>query len=237
MLYAPWRFISVSALLAGIYAAGGCAGNRTLTDADRANLRSQPSIQVIRYATPAPSVEAPRSNVTPATNVEHPATPAGTGIESNPGGYDPTLDLSRRFSGMLMRRAGLKNLRLEREPAPLPPAKDARSIQSRYKNGAVLEVWIDNWGFRSVPAEVKTYTPTLHARARLTRVQDGKVLWNGGSCTYVNTGKTTSDRIDLAGLKSKDSKKAQAKFRQVMGQVADHCAQQLLRDYSGTGVR
>lgn len=234
MFHRPRPLIAVSTLLAGILAAGGCAGNRTLTDADRANLRSQPSIRIIHYATPIPSVEAPKVNVAPESSTRLLTAPTGNEIQDNLGGYDPTLDLSRRFSGMLTRSAGLRNLRLEREPASLPPAKDARGFQSRYKNGAVLEVWIDHWGFRPVPADVKIYTPTFNARARLTRVQDGQVLWNGGSCHYVNTGKTTSDRIDLANFKSRDDKKARAKFRQVMGQAADYCAQQLLRDYSGT---
>lgn len=234
MFHHRLRLIAVSALLAGISAAGGCAGNRSLNDADRADLRNQPVIQVLHYVTPPPSVDAPKANVAPQAIDKLQAAPTGNDIQMNLGGYDPTLDLSRRFSGMLARSAGLKNLRLDRETAPLPRAMDAKGFQTRYKNGAVLEVWIDDWGFRHVPADLKTYTPTFNARARLTRMQDGQVLWNAGRCSYAGTGKNFNDRIVLADLKSKGGKRAQAKFRQVMGQVADHCAQQLLRDYSGT---
>ncbi len=222
MFRRAWRFVAVSTLIAGVVAAGGCAGKRTLTDADRAGLRNLPAIQVVHYATPVPSVETPRT----------PAAPTGNDIQNSLGGYDPTLDLARRFSGMLSRSAGLKNLRLVRETEPLPPLKDATGFQDRYRNGAVLEVWIEDWGFRPVPADRKNYILSLDAKARLMRMQDGRVLWNTGNCSHAGTGKNSGERIVLADLKSVDNKKALARFRQVMGQVADNCARQLLRDYS-----
>jgi len=234
MLHPVWRLIVVSMLLTGMAAAGGCASRRSLTDADRAELRNQPVIHVVHYATPTPTVQAPKAHVAPYTNIKLHETPTGSEIQENLGGYDPTLDLARRFGGVLTRSAGLKNLRIERDADPLPPLKDAKGFQTRYKNGAVLEVWVERWGFHYVPVDWKTYTLTLSAKARLTRAQDGQVLWSTGSCGYASAGKTFDDRIVLSDLKSNNSKKAQAKFRQAMGQIADNCAQQLLQDYSKT---
>lgn len=229
------RQAAVLAVIVGVTLISGCATRKQfLSDTDRASLRSQPAITVVHYVTPLPEVQAPKAHVAPYTNVKLHDTPTGAEIQSNLGSYDPTVEVAHKFSTALARSAGLKNLRLERDAAALPPVKDPKALQLRFKSGMVMELWIERWGFHYVPIDWKTYTMTLHAKARLTRIQDGKVIWNTGDCHYAGTGNGYNDRIVLADLKSSESKKAQAKFKQVMGQIADGCAQQLMQDYAAS---
>lgn len=229
------NYIAVLAVVIGATLLNGCATKKHyLNDTDRAGLRSQPTIAVVHYATPLPEVQAPKAHVAPHTNIKLHDTPTGAEIQSNLGSYDPTVEVAQRFSTALARSAGLKNLRMEHEAAALPPVKDPKALQGRYKNGVVMEIWIERWGFHYVPVDWKTYTLTLSAKARLTRVADGQVLWNTGDCHYAGTGNNYNDRIVLADLKSSESRKTQAKFKQVMGQIADGCAQQLLQDYAAS---
>lgn len=209
-----------------------CAAKRiALSDADRAGLRSLPAIHVVHYATPLPEVQPPAVNRRRAKVSLHDA-PSGAEIQSNLGHYDPTYEVAQRFAGTLSKRAGLNNLKLSREAAPLPVVKDPASHKERYKNGAVLEVWIDRWGFHYTPIDWKTYTLTLSAKARLSRLEDGRVLWNTGDCGYAGSGAGYDDRIVLADLKSSDSRKAQAKIRQTVARIADECARQLMQDFA-----
>jgi len=109
---------------------------------------------------------------------------------------------------------------------------DGGFFKDKFKSGSVLEVWVERWGFQFTPIDWETYSITLRARARLTRLDDGKTLWNTGDCSWSGSGNTYGDRIKLADLKTSESKKVQAKIRQTIGHIAQACARQLMQDYS-----
>lgn len=205
--------------------------NIFLNDAERAGLRRQPAIHVVHYSTPLPEVRPPSVNRHYARVKLHDA-PSGAEIQSNLGNFDPTLEVTQRFVNILSKRAGLGNLRTERDAAPLPVLKDLDQFKAKYKNGVVLEVWIPRWGFHFTPIDWKTYTLTLNAQARLSRVENGKLLWTVGKCSYGGSGNTYADRIVLTDLKTSESKKVQTKIRQTVGRIADECARQLMQDFS-----
>lgn len=202
-----------------------------LNDAERAALRKQPAIHVVHYTTPLPEVRPP-SVRRHYVNVKLHDTPTGAEIQSNLGNFDPTLELTQRFVAILSKRAGLANLRTEREAAPLPVLKDLDQYKGKYKNGVVLEVWIPRWGFHFTPIDWKTYSITLSAQARMSRVENGKLIWTVGKCGYGGSGNTYDDRIVLSDLKTSESKKVQAKIKQTVTRIAEACASQLMQDFS-----
>lgn len=224
------RAVLAVVLLAGLLPA--CASKHVyLNDSERAALRKQPAIHVVHYVTPTPEVRPPSVKRSYARVKLH-DTPNGVEIQSNLGNYDPTLEVANQFTKALARSAGLGNLRTEREATPLPVAGDGGFFRDKFRTGAVLEVWIERWGFQFTPIDWETYTITLRARARLTRLDDGKTLWNTGDCSWSGSGNTYSDRIVLADLKTSESRKVQAKIRQTVGNIAVACANQLMQDYS-----
>ncbi len=220
------------AVLAFMVLLPACASKQIyLDDPERAALRKQPAIHVVHYVTPTPEVRPPtvsRSYV----KVKLHDTPNGVEIQSNLGNYDPALEVASQFAKTLAKSAGLGNLRTERAATPLPVVSDAGIFKDKLKNGSVLEIWIERWGFQYTPIDWQTYTITMQVRSRLTRLEDGKTLWNIGRCGYGGSGNTYSERIVLADLKTSESKKVQAKIKQTVSNIAAECARQLLHDYS-----
>ena len=221
--------ITVLAFLALLPA---CASRQIyLDDSERAALRKQPVIHVVHYSTPTPEVRPPTARRSYVKIKLHDA-PNGVEIQSNLGNYDPALEVSNQFSRALTKSAGLGNLRADREATPLPVVSDTSIFKDKFKSGSVLEVWVERWGFQFTPIDWQTYTITMQVRSRLTRLDDGKTLWNMGRCSYGGSGNTYSDRIVLADLKTSESKKVQAKIKQTVSNIAAECARQLLQDYS-----
>jgi len=220
------------AVLAFMLLLPACASKQIyLDDNERAALRKQPAIHVVHYATPTPEVRPPTARRSYVKIKLHDA-PNGVEIQSNLGNYDPALEVSNQFTKVLAKSAGLGNLRTEREATPLPVVSDTGIFKDKFKSGSVLEVWIERWGFHFTPIDWQTYTITMQVRSRLTRLEDGKTLWNMGRCGYGGSGNTYSERIVLADLKTSESKKVQAKIKQTVVNIAAECSRQLLQDYS-----
>ncbi len=209
-----------------------CASRQIfLDDSERAALRKLPAIHIVHYATPTPQVNPPIVKHSYVQIKLH-DTPSGAEIQSKLGSYDPNREVTNQFVKALATSAGLGNLRTERKAAPLPVISDAGILKEKYKNGSVLEVWIERWGFYFTPVDWQTYAITMQVRSRLTRLEDGKTLWNVGSCGYGGSGNTYRERIVLDDLKTSESKKVQDKIKETVTHIAEECARQLLHDYS-----
>jgi hypothetical protein len=121
---------------------------------------------------------------------------------------------------------------MQKEVTPLPVVKDGGSYKDTLKTGSVLEVWVERYMYAFVPVDWQTYSVLVKGRARITRLDDGKVLWNTGECSSGGSGNNTyGDRLVLSELKTSESKKAQAKIKQTLNAAAQQCARQLVQDY------
>lgn len=209
-----------------------CASKKIyLNDSERAALRKQPAIHVVHYLTPTPEVKPPSVRRHYVTVKLH-EVPTGADIESNVK-VDLTLEMTNALTQALAKEAGLSNLRVAREVTPLPVVKDGSSHKDKFKTGSVLEVWVDRYAYSYTPVDWQTYTILVRGRARLTRLDDGKTLWNTGECTWGGSGNNTyGDRLVLGELKTSESKKVQAKIKQTLNAVAQQCARQLVQDFN-----
>ncbi|HEY0722050.1 MAG TPA: hypothetical protein VGE50_12440 [Gammaproteobacteria bacterium] len=218
--------------LIAISLAGCSSHNVYLDDATRSDLRNSPTIYMVHYVTPEPRVNPPRVHVAPYANVALHDTPSGADIQSHLKDFDPADEVAQRFAKTLDTSSGLHNIKQIHEAEPLPVVSDLKTYQNKFKDGYLMEIWIDNWSFNYIPMDWKTYGITLSARARLSHVEDGRIVWNTGHCSYGGSGNNYNDRIILDDLKTAEKKKTQAKIRQTVEHISDECSRELLRRYS-----
>jgi hypothetical protein len=215
----PIRAGALATMLCSVLvSACGTPGVR-LSDADRASLDNQPAIQVLHYETPLPGIKAGSKNPSPsAFDIRKHAA------------ADPAALIAQSFSRLLGKKEKLNNLKVESRHLPLPVAKDASIYREQYRRDLVLELWVDEWSFRPLPADTKTYLMTLNARSRLTRVEDGRVLWSTGRCSVGGNNGSNRD-MRLAGTELTGG----TRLRKLLAGARDECARQLLRDFDVNG--
>lgn len=185
-----------------------------LSDSERADLKNQPAISVLHYQTPLPTVQAGGRT----------APPSAAAVRKH-AGVDPALLIAQGFSRMLGKRDKLKNLQVETRYLNLPVADNARSFRTLYPHGLVLELWVDDWTFNPLPADSRTWLMTLGLQSRLSRIDDGQILWSTGRCAVGgHTAKNRDWRLAQAELTSG------ARLRKLLAMARDECARQLMRD-------
>lgn len=204
-------------LIGALTLLGACTQGVRLSEDDRAGLAGQPAIHVRHYETPLPRLKAGATATapTPAAVRKHAAA-------------DPAALLAQNFSRLIGKKEKLKNLHIEPRALPRPVAKDANAYREKYRRGLVLEFWVDEWSFAPLATDFKTYAMTLVARSRLTRVEDGRVLWSTGGCNA--DGHNNNRELRLAEKELTTG----TKLRKLLVAARDECARQLLRDF---GVR
>jgi|GEM_PF-2773481 len=208
-------------VLCGLLVSACATQGVRLTDADRASLARQPAIQVLHYETPLPEIK---------TGGKDPA-PAAFDIRRH-AAADPAALIAQGFSRLLGKKEKLRNLRLESRHLPRPVAKDVGLYRGQYRRGLVLELWVEEWSFSPLPTNTRTYLMTLGARGRLTRIEDGRVLWSTGRCSV--GGSTANNReLRLAGTELTGG----TKLRKLLADARDECARQLIRDFSAAEAR
>lgn len=199
--------------LLGLGLLAACATGTRLSDPDRARLGKEAVIPVLVYESPLPRIQAASTSDAPV--------PAEV---RRVAGSDPALLVAQGFTRLLEKKYKLKNLRVEARLQPRPVADSARSHLARYQSGLLLELWVEQWGVQATRGEPNVYKLTLNARARLTQMSDGRVLWSSGRCT-VGAGNNNDWRVAAAELKQA------ARLRKILAAVRDECARQLLRDF------
>lgn len=191
-----------------------------LSDSERANLDRQPAIYVLHYQSPAPVVLAGGKNPPPTATEVH-----------KHAGADPAALVAQSFSRLLAKKEKLDNLHVEPRHLPLPVATDTRLFRDKFRNGLVLELWVSEWNFSPLPADTKTYLMTLNLRSRLSRVDNGQILWSTGSCSVGgNTAGNRDMRLTRTELTSG------TRLRKLLATARDECARQLLRDLDNRGA-
>lgn len=213
---APAHNGALAVLLCGLLVSACATPGVRLADADRASLATQPAIQVLHYETPLPAIKSGGKNPPPAASQVRRHAAA-----------DPAALIALNFSRLLGRKEKIKNLHIESRHLPLPVVKDASSYREKYRRGLVLELWVTEWSFSPLPADTRTYQMTLHARSRLARVEDGRVLWSTRGCSVGGNNASNRDmRLAEAELTGG------MRLRKLLAAARDECTRQLLRDFS-----
>lgn len=205
-----------SILLLVIWQLAACAAGVRLSNAERAGLAQQKVIHVLHYETALPRIEgrAKTGLPTAAAVRRHAAA-------------DPAAVVAQSFSRLLAKKEMLKNLRVEPRHLSLPVAKNAVTYREKFRHGLVLELWTNTWTFAALPADTKTYAMILGLSGRLTRLEDGHVLWSTGHC---NMDGNNNRELRLLGTELTSG----TRLRKLLAAARDECARQLVRDF---GVR
>jgi hypothetical protein len=205
----PWTPACVC--LIGLLVAG-CAHGVRLSDADRAQLNSAPRIHVLPYETPLPRLKlaGERAPPTPTEIRRHAAA-------------DPATLVARSFAFLLGKKERLKNLRLETHRPP-PRVKSAADYSKDHWRGLALDLWVEDWTFEELAGEPDRFNMRLTARARLARIDDGRVLWSTGRCSLGGNGQ----ELHL----SKAELTRGTRLRKLLTYTREECARQLIRDFS-----
>lgn len=202
------------AIVAALLLPAGCGHDGVrLAASERNSLDEQPAIHVLHYATPLPVLKA--SNKTPPPRPETIRRAVGA---------DPAALVAAGFSRLIGRRQKLRNLKLESQSLPRPVAGSALGHKPKYRRGLALELWLDTWAFEAVAGAPGQYGMRLAARARLSRLDDGQVLWSTGQCR-VDGARGRDYRLAVADLDNA------VKLRKLLAAARDECARQLARDF------
>lgn len=190
----------------------GCVHDVRLSDADRAQLDHAARIHVLPYETPLPRFKVAGHNPspTPAEIRRHAAA-------------DPATLVGQGFVTLLAKKERLRNLHLENR-RPRPVAKSARDYGQQHWRGLALDLWVDDWAFEELAGEPDHYSMRLTARARLARIDDGRVLWSTGRCSVGGTSREL--RLSKAELTQG------MRLRKLLTYTREECARQLFRDFS-----
>jgi len=190
----------------------GCAHGVRLSDADREHLDDAPRIYVLPYETPLPHLKLASRNAppTPAEIRRHAAA-------------DPATNVAQGFVYLLDKKEKLRNLHLETH-RPLPVAKSATDYSKHRWRCLALDLWVDDWAFEERAGEPGSYRMRLTARARLARIDDGRVLWSTGRCSVGgNGGELRLSKAELA---------RGTRLRKLLTYTREECARQLFRDFT-----
>lgn len=207
------RPVTTALFLAALLAACSSPGVR-LSDADRRDLDGQPAIYVQHYETPLPAVKA-GSKAKPPAPAEVRRTVAA----------DPAALIAQGFAHVIGRKEKLRNLHVETKRLAPPVAESATAYKPRHRRGLALDLWVDEWTFAAV---ADGYAMRLSARARLARIDDGRVLWSSGHCRIGDGGSARETRLTRAELVSG------TRLRRVVASARDECVRQLTRDFYET---
>jgi hypothetical protein len=209
-----WRR-PVAALL-GLLLAAGCAHRNVPLDAgDRAQLAREPVVHVLHYPSPAPVVKAAGKA----------AVPTPVAVERSAGG-DPAGQMAQGLARLIGKKQRLRNLKVEKQPLPRPVVEDVSRHKARFRHGLALETWVDDWSLEPARNGSGDYLVTLQGRARLARIDDGRVLWLSKTCRVGNDSHNT--RVTARDLTNA------TRVRRAALAARDECVRQLARDFFAT---
>lgn len=139
---------------------------------------------------------------------------------------DFTVSITRQLVRGMSARAGLRNLKIDHEPLPLPPKKDLTFYKTRYSDSNyVLEVLIKDIAVETGKFDGNSHALTLHAQAQMIRQYYSKVIWKYHCIISGTENKTygwqTDDFYDAEGKR----------IKQVISQAIVDCAKSMVDDY------
>jgi hypothetical protein len=190
-----------------------CSHGVRPTEADRAALKRAPVIHVLHYETAPPTVKAYGKQPLPAAAELRRTS-----------GADPAALVAASLGRLFGKKEKLNNLRMESQHLPRPVAASALDHKPKFRRGLALELWLDTWSFESVAGNPSEVGMRLEGRARLSRLDDGQVLWSTGRC---RVGGSTNRDYRLAASDLRNT----VKLRKLLNEARNECARQLVRDF------
>lgn len=203
----------IPTVLVGLGLLAACSHGVRLSDAERGNLRREPAIYVLHYETALPAIK-------PDGKTKLPGPPE----LRRAAGAEPAALIATNLSRLLGKKEKLNNLQLEAKHLPRPVAKTALNHKPKYRRGLALELWVDTWSFEPVAGGPGQYTMQFDARARLSRIEDGQVLWSSGQCR-VGGASSRDYRLPAADLDNT------VRLRKLLASARNECVRQLARDF------
>jgi hypothetical protein len=141
---------------------------------------------------------------------------------------DPIADLEARFLNAWQQETGVKRLELSQ----FTDDDDAGVLQTKYVTGYVLDFRTLNWTILPLPwsssLDPKAYRAVYGARARLVRLVDKTVVWQG-TCEYDKDSSLTPT-LTLTHIDDVDKGIV---VRNAFNTLAVHCADFLWRQFFG----
>lgn len=213
----------------------GCAPSLVSMDrAELEQLKHQPVIHVVHYASPSLIAHTPSSDVGLAIGgvlgglaaVEM-GKAAGEELKKQCSLEDPSIGAGRNVIDTLSQEVGFKNFllvpdRLESDELDI--------LKSKFENALVMDFKTHHWTLAVKPWSqwtTRRYYAVYSIRARLVRLQDPKVIWLGYS--YFNEDESLSTSSTWDELKENSCTLLKAKFAQAAETSAQQLVEQLLR--------
>ena len=209
--------ITTFTLCAGLLTLVGCAGSQVqaLSADDSAAAKNFPGVRAVHYEAPALDLMTPGGVVLESLSLG--SVPAKDRARQY-GIADPAVGIKERLAQALEREGGFKKIAIT--PAPLP-----REQATQTGSGITLDVMTVHWGVGYFPADWSRYQLGYGARARLVRLDDGRVLWKG-TCNY-GSGDKSGLRPTLAELSANNA----AVLKQMIAEAQSDCEKRLVDQF------
>jgi hypothetical protein len=228
----PWRHWGCHFSIALVLLAVGCAPALIPIDREEmARLKNEPEIRAITYPPPRFLYQTPRQPFGGlGPGVFNPVTGAfvGQGGDTRSQVYavdtslaDPAIRVKDLFLNGLAGRLGSARLVQSGEPVP---DDNVKALAKRFGGGVVLDFQTTTWGLLSGLSASAPYQIAYLARARLLRLDAGRVLWQG-QCKY--DGRDPGGNLDnfetsLAIVGKKFAEAAHACAKTLLAQFLDN---------------
>lgn len=212
-----------AAVLAACAGLAACApATINLGQGELAQIRQQP-IRAVRY-TPAPFVEFTPGNALLGPIGGAAAVLHGKTLEKKYDLTDPAAAVEREVSAGLSRTDGLVI-----RPDDSVLTKDSpKDLQAVFHHGLVLDFRTLGWQMIYYPADWVRYRVQYAARARLVRVDDGRVLWQA-VCKLLE--KNSHHAPTLGELEANNA----ALLKAHLHKLGEKCSKELLADFATRG--
>lgn len=191
---------------------------------ERAHLHIQEEIEALHYPTDHLTVMAPDESIGlggMAGSRSEVGSSEGKQMIEAYGLEDPSGSVKERFVSGLKANATVTNIQSTEAPLSFEEPDELKKIFAR---GMVLDFKTDRWALSS--PNIRGADVIYSARARLIRLEDSKILWQGRCGVTAPEAKGTSNAEEMI-IDAGDLLKTK------MDEAADHCAKALLAEFFG----
>ena len=245
--------LPVLLILLSIYGCGSGFKQIKMSPEEWSHLKNQPVIQAIHYPSPSLTVITPGKamlnglgpalvgvnagmgatllelggaallGVGAAIYGEHRAVSSGNRIVKDYSIDDPIVRVKERFLFTLEKEYNFENIRSIKEPYSSAKLAELKMI---FREGLVIDFKTTRIGLNYYPSSWSHYHIDYQVRARLIRLEDSKILWQG-VCRFVEKDPKTSPTMDELTADNG------ALLKTKLDEAADSCGKELVTQFLG----